>query len=235
MVLDSDTLMVGIGNATDERTAKLLAQKLDIDVITVQMPSAGWQPGKWEGLQFIFFHLDCLLNFVDNRKVLAVPYLLEKEFVDRNHLLEVLYGFARFDPINSSGRLAMIEEVRRVGWLKRFKAGSGESDRDIESMKVLDYLKDRGYSVVPVGGAIEAGVSAHKHVIEQVIRECRFMAVNVVAVAPGKVVAYEDTPHTIKALRDAHIEVTTFPSSELVRANGGPHCLTMPLDREPAA
>lgn len=232
LVLDAKTLLVGVGNSTTEEAAIRLARRLEMDVITVQMPSVQWQLGEWDGLQLIFYHLDCLLNFVDRRKVLAVPYLLEKAFASRNPLLEMLYGFARLSGLDQAELKAMLIEVRNVGWIKRFHAGSGRQDNDLGSMKILDYLKDQGFEAVYVGGVPRDDEDKLKHINEKVMRECRFMAVNTLAIQPGEIACYAGNPMTEAALIKAGIQVITFPSYELARANGGPHCLTMPLERD---
>jgi arginine deiminase len=232
LVLDESTLLLGVGNSTDERAAELLAQKLEIDVVAVQMPSKEWQPGEWEGLQLIFYHLDCLLNLVDARKALAVPYLLEKQHAQQNPILEALYGLARLSKLPAEQRVALVDEVRNVGWVRRYQAGSGELDRTLGRVKVLDYLKSRGYEIVFAGGTPPAGGNDLQHAIEHVIRECRFMGVNVLTLRPGHALAYEGNPHTLAVLKSAGVQATTFPSHELVRANGGPHCLTLPLERD---
>lgn len=232
MVLDTNTLLVGVGNSTTEEAARRLAQKLSMNVIAVQMPSAQWQRGEWDGLQLIFYHLDCLMNLVDRSKVLAVPFLLEKAHVEKNPLLELLYGFARIDGVDKTDVSAMLAEVRNVGWIKRFKAASGEHDETLGSMKIVDYLRERGYTAIYAGGRPADDENRLKHFNESVLRECRFMSINVVATQPGKIVSYSGNPKTTAALKKAGIDVTTFVSNELVRANGGPHCLTLPLERD---
>lgn len=55
---------------------------------------------------------------------------------------------------------------------------------------------------------------------------------NVLALKPGRVVAYDRNTYTNKNFREAGIDVIEIEGSELSRGRGGGHCLTCPIQRD---
>jgi len=235
IVADESTLLIGVGNLTEEIAARRLAEKLEMDVVAVQLPTGGDRAGveiyeSWHGLRSLFLHLDSVFNMVDRRRAVAVPLLLEAEHAGGDPLSRIAAGLARTSAVATRDADKLRENLEQVGRIRRFLAGSGEDDPLPDGIKLVDHLRDEGWEIVPVGGEREGDEFAW--FVERVMRELYFQAANVVATAPGRVVACAENEHTLMALRDAGVDLRPFEASEIVRWGGGPHCLSLPLERD---
>jgi arginine deiminase len=114
--------------------------------------------------------------------------------------------------------------------VRLYRAGSGDEDASVHDLKLVDYVRQRGYDVTFVGGA-PPDTPDFEYLIEVVLREHALQAANVVATGPGRVIAFEGAARTHAALAAAGVHVSTFDARELWPWNGGPHCLTLPLER----
>lgn len=227
-VVDESTIFMGVGNRTHANSARRVARRLNMDVVAVELTPQGRSP-----LNSLFLHLDTVCCFVDRRTVLTVPYLFEKEWTGKDPFTGMLKGLANKPAAREFNLDQMLPVLEKLGRVRRYKAGTGEPDASVDNLKLVDYLRREGYKLVFVGGAPPEGRPGklQKHMAESVLSELRRQAANVLAIGPGKVLAYAGNRHTQKALQDAGIEVQPFTGEEIMRNNGGPHCLTQPLER----
>ncbi len=226
MVASPRMLWMGTGNRSQEAAAKRLALRLNMDVLAVAMPPAEQRTP----INGLFLHLDTVCTLVAEKTVLTVPWFFESAQSGRDPLTRMLLGLARQPRTAASDLEKMAATLKNLGKVKLFNAGSGQEDASLGELKLVDWLRKNGYSVVFAGGTPPAA-GLEKHAAEVVLPEMRRQASNVVAVAPGKVIAYGGNPKTRQALIDAGVEVLTFEGHEIMRNSGGPHCLTQPLER----
>lgn len=230
LVEDDNTLLLGVGHLSEESTAKRLATTLDMDVVTVQLPSSRLpsHPNEACGnsLCTTVLHLDSVFGFVGDRKAIAPPYLFESKYSGRNDEKRLAFGIGRAlgKPPNA------FRGLRGLGFVKRYRAKSGEVDPALSGMKLVDYLRGKGYEVIYVGGNPPPAINV-EYLGERVLPELRSQGANVVACGPGRVIAYEENKESIRALKAAGVDVLTFPGTDLVTWHGGPHCMSLPLER----
>lgn len=55
---------------------------------------------------------------------------------------------------------------------------------------------------------------------------------NTLAIAPGEIIVYARNPYTNRLFKDNGIKVHEIPCSELSRGRGGPHCMSMAIERD---
>jgi arginine deiminase len=240
MVADERTLFLGVGNRTNPAAAPRLAQRLKMDVLAVQMPSGSsrvWSDAAARTpIHNLMLHLDTIATFVDRRRILTLPWFLESKYEGKDPLTRMLRGMSKLPRASEADIDHMCAALRDVGKLRLFRAGTGDSDASVNGLKLVDYLRGRGVEIVFAGGAMPGDGTSFEELAqfasEVVIRELRGQAANVVATSPGKVIAYAGNPATLDALKRAGVEVTVMQGTELGRNNGGPHCMTMPLERK---
>jgi len=225
MVLDQATLLLGVGNRTAPEAAPLLARRLQMNVVAIQMPPRPRTP-----LHPVLLHLDTIFTLAGARTALTVPFLLEARYAGSDPLSSLLKDLARLPEANAADFTRMAAVLKELGRVTVYRAGSGERDPAAEGMKLGDWIRDRGFQLVYVGGSVPAAPDP-KYVAESVIRELRFQAANVLATAPGRLLAYAGNERTLQAMRAAGLGVSAFRGGELMRTNGGPHCMSMPLER----
>lgn len=237
-MLDEKTLLLGVGQQSDARTAAVLARRLDMDVVAVRIHdeefikrerSYSWGP--LGGLRMLVLHLDTFFTHVNRQHALSVPWLLEQEHAGQDPLSHYLRG-ARIDTEVDPGVVEQaLKFIKGFGQVQIYAAGTGKLV-EMDEMKLVDYVRERGYRITWVGGQRpEDSDAGFRHFMRHTLRELRSQAANVVTTAPGQVIAYSGNPLTQSALEADGIRVASFATTELVRGNGGPHCLTMPIAR----
>ena len=239
MIVDRDTMFLGVGNRTDPRVAPILARKLDMDVVTVQTMERDFLPtdrgadgwGAIRALRVLLLHLDTYFTHVAPRHGLAVPYLLEKAHSTDNPIARFLRGARADTLLEEKDAEAALEMLKGFGKVSRYARGSGKAD-SLGDLKLVDYLRQLRYRLTFVGGPRPSGDQAEfSHFMEISYPELRRQAANVVQATPGRVIAYAGNPATKAALEADGIAVDTFGARELWAWGGGPHCLTQPLER----
>ena len=102
--------------------------------------------------------------------------------------------------------------------------GVWRQDRSVDGMKLVDYLRARGYEVIFTGGDRPADTEPFEDIAqftsEVVIRELHGQGANVVATGPGKVVVDGGNPRTMAGSQEGGGRGDTFRGVELGRNNG---------------
>ncbi|MFK7969192.1 MAG: arginine deiminase family protein [Bacteroidia bacterium] len=258
LVLSEDTLAIGVGkdhflynNRTNRKAFYLLVQKLlEADkskkikrVYMVNVPDLR-----------SFIHLDTVFNQFAPQSAIAMPYVFgyPKPALNMSPK-DVLQKFVRWLR-QDMGKLQT--DLSRIPSEEHFEyAGKCEVyDRDYIEQKgevvplpqaakyFFDQLIEDGLldlnKVVWIGGSPDNFVNEFDH-LKVALFEQANMAGNIFTTGPNRAVAYHRNPTTLEALRNKMAEadsensfLSEMTSNELRTDNGGPHCLTMPLERE---
>jgi arginine deiminase len=224
LIVDERTVVVGIGERTNEAGARHLAGFL-FNHTPVERVLMIHIPAKRE-----FMHLDTVLTFIDRQRILTLPYLWDRPEVyvkvaERSRSECETLGFVYRGPEPS-----VMDEA---SWLDVLgKDGRTESfDNTLDGLSRMGVI-DPALTTF-VAGRLDQYRRPEEHVVEA-LREQWNDAANALALKPGQVMGYRSNDRTFRSLEEGGIEVVAFAGSELVRGRGGARCMSMPLLRDPA-
>ncbi len=257
IVLSEDTIAVGVGrqeyeyaNRTTRHGFYLLVKKLfeaDTEkklrrIYLVNVPDLR-----------AFIHLDTIFNMVGPKSAVVMPYVFGHPTPSHNtSAKEVFQGFVKWlrrsigVKQTDLSKVPTAEQFEHAGKVEVYDRAEIDKNKKIERMNqparyFLDQLVTDGLldlnRITWIGGPMEGYPSPYEH-LRVALFEQHNMAGNIFTTKPYHVVAYHRNPVTAKSLdrnlhsysEDAHLEL--MRSNEIRTDDGGPHCLTMPLERE---
>lgn len=220
LVADSETVLVGVSQRTNEKGADKLAKFL-FENTPVQRVVKVFIPK-----QRAFMHLDTLFTFLDRATVLTMPYFWSKpeiyaEVARRANLLNEKMG--------SDQRQNVEEWVKEPPRIEVLFKGDPIPKKYKHAMTGLqaEGVIDQAYFVC---GAEGSWPSPEAHVAAALTEQWNDAA-NVFCLAPGTVVAYKWCTRTIAHLQDNGVDVLELDGVELMKGRGGARCMTFPMRR----
>lgn len=186
LVLNSEVLIIGESQRTNEKGIKKLAELLFKNssykkIIILELPKSR-----------SFMHLDTVFTNIDYDKFLVHPLI--------------------FDSMNEF-KIFSITSIN-----------NGKIKKEELKINLTQLLKETlGHEITLIRCGANDPIAA--------AREQWNDGTNVLAIAPGEVIAYDRNWVTNKLLKEAGIKINLIPSSELSRGRGGPRCMSMPLNR----
>lgn len=220
LVVDTNTVLVGVSQRTTERGADKLAEFLFAEtpvtrVLKVFIPK-----------QRAFMHLDTLFTFVDKGTVLTMPYFWSQpdiyaDLARRANLLNERMGSEQRQSVED-----WISEPPRIELLTKGQTTPKRYKNAMSGLMAEGIIEKALF----VGGFEGSWPSPAAHVAHALTEQWNDAA-NVFCISPGTVVAYKWCTRTITHLQDNGVTVIELDSVELMKGRGGARCMTMPLRR----
>jgi arginine deiminase len=138
--------------------------------------------------------------------------------------------FMHLDTVLTMADYGVFIKYAGMGMLPSYTIEPGSRSREL---KVTDHPpEDMHEAIASVLGLPSISVLTATQDVHSAKREQWDDGCNVLALTPGKVVAYDRNVTTNAYLRDNGIEVLTIRGGELGRGRGGPRCMTCPIERD---